>query len=31
VRKSWFGLDPVRVLLGRRRTVLDASHANPGD
>jgi hypothetical protein len=31
VRKSWFGLDPVRVLLGRRSTVLDPSHANPGD
>jgi cellulose synthase (UDP-forming) len=31
VRKSWFGLDPVRVVLGRRRPVLDASQANTGD
>ncbi|MEZ4532626.1 MAG: glycosyltransferase [Thermomicrobiales bacterium] len=31
VRKSWFGLDPARELFGRRRTMLDPSHANPGD
>jgi cellulose synthase (UDP-forming) len=31
VRKSWFGLDPVGALLGRRRTVLDPSQANTGD
>ncbi len=31
VRKSWFGLDPVRVLIGRRRQALDPSQANTGD
>lgn len=31
VRKSWFGLDPLGALLGRRQTVLDPSQAITGD
>lgn len=31
VRKSWFGIDPIGVLIGRRRPVLGPSRANTGD
>jgi cellulose synthase (UDP-forming) len=31
VRKSWFGVDPVRLLVGRRTPVLDTSRTTSGD